>query len=72
LRFVGLAGWKATLERNGFRVVEVLRQNVLPYRLFPEAMRLRFPGIVHGVNHALCAVTPASWAAAFFFCVERV
>ena len=69
--FVGLADWTAILERNAFRVVKVLRQNVLPYRLFPGGVQRRTSGAVHGLNHALCAVTPRSWAAAFFFCVER-
>ncbi len=72
LQLKSLTEWTQIFGQHGFRVVRVLTQNVLPYRLFAPGKRRWAAWLIHRGNHALCAITPRSWAAAFFFCLDRI
>lgn len=71
-QFHGLRQWRTIFGSHGFRTVGVLTQNVLPYRLFPPRLQRNCGPFIHSLNHALCAVSPQSWASAFYFRLERV
>lgn len=71
-QFRSLSQWTQAFRQGGFRVEKVLTQNVLPYRLLPGGAQRRLASPIHGLNRALCALTPAAWASAFFFCLTRI
>lgn len=70
-QFHGLRQWRDLFARHGFRTADVLTQNVLPYRLFPPRLQRSAGTMIHAANLGLCAVTPRSWASAFYFRLER-
>lgn len=71
-QFHSLSQWRDRFARHGFRTVDVLSQNVLPYRLFPPRLQGAAGPFIHRLNLGLCAITPKSWASAFYFRLERL
>jgi len=71
-QFHNLRQWQGLFSKHGFRTADVLTQNVLPYRLFSPRIQQRCGPLIHSLNRGLCAVTPAGWASAFYFRLERI